>query len=500
MSEKKTNHSVSFEALSSLDAPVSFWKGIPFGLQHVMAMFVANLAPIFIVASAAKMTPAQSATIIQSGLLVAGLGTCLQLYGAWLIGSRLPMVTGISFTYVAAAVAICADKGYGAVVGAVMVGGLLELVLGLTAKYWRRFVPPIVSAIVVTSIGFSLLNVGATSFGGGSGAKDFGSWQNLTLGLISLVACLAFQLLMKGTAKQLSVLFGLVVGYVAAICMGKVDFSGFQHLAIFSLPQFMPFKPVFDPGSIISLALLYVVSSVEVLGDTAALTKVGLNRLPTERETAGAIGARDGRPDFVFHVFDYVATDVDRRYVERMGDLAALPESDRVVKVLPVRVDGPGALARYEEQCLAAGYEGVMVRTPDSPYKCGRSTEREAWLLKIKRFEDAEAVVLDTYEGMSNQNEAGVDAFGRTKRGMAQAGMVGRGELGGFVVRHALSGVEFRLGYNHVAGGVDRATLWHRRETLVGRLVKFKHQPSGAKDAPRFPKFVGFREAWDMGA
>ena len=209
MSQKKTKNSVSFEALSSLDAPVSFWKGIPFGLQHVMAMFVANLAPIFIVANAAKMTSAQSAAVIQSGLLVAGLGTCLQLYGAWLIGSRLPMVTGISFTYVAAAAAICADKGYGAVVGAVIVGGLLELVLGLTARYWRRFVPPIVSAIVVTSIGFSLLTVGATSFGGGdASAADFGSWQNLTLGLISLVACLAFQLLMKGTAKQLSVLFG----------------------------------------------------------------------------------------------------------------------------------------------------------------------------------------------------------------------------------------------------------------------------------------------------
>ena len=203
MSQKKTKNSVSFEALSSLDAPVSFWKGIPFGLQHVMAMFVANLAPIFIVANAAKMTSAQSAAVIQSGLLVAGLGTCLQLYGAWLIGSRLPMVTGISFTYVAAAAAICADKGYGAVVGAVIVGGLLELVLGLTARYWRRFVPPIVSAIVVTSIGFSLLTVGATSFGGGdASAADFGSWQNLTLGLISLVACLAFQLLMKGTANS----------------------------------------------------------------------------------------------------------------------------------------------------------------------------------------------------------------------------------------------------------------------------------------------------------
>ena len=145
---------VSFEALSSLDAPVSFWKGIPFGLQHVMAMFVANLAPIFLVATAAKMDAAQSAAIIQAGLLVAGLGTCLQLYGVWLIGSRLPMVTGISFTYVAAAMSIAQHQGYGAVAGAVVLGGLLEVVLGLTAKYWRRFVPPIVSAIVVTSIGF----------------------------------------------------------------------------------------------------------------------------------------------------------------------------------------------------------------------------------------------------------------------------------------------------------------------------------------------------------
>ncbi len=121
------------EALTSLDAPVSFWKGIPFGLQHVMAMFVANLAPIFIVTSAAKMDSAQSAAVIQAGLLVAGLGTCLQLYGAWRIGSRLPMVTGISFTYVAAACAICSSKGYGAVVGAVLVGGLRERVLGLSA-------------------------------------------------------------------------------------------------------------------------------------------------------------------------------------------------------------------------------------------------------------------------------------------------------------------------------------------------------------------------------
>ena len=218
----------------------------------------------------------------------------------------------------------------------------------------------------------------------------------------------------------------------------------------------------------------------------------------TFSETTSAVGRRDGQPDFVFHIFDHVTESITTPYVERMSDLAALPDSIRIVKVLPQMICNLGELILFEEECLAAGYEGVMVRTPHSPYKCGRSTEREAWLLKIKRFEDAEAVVLSTYEGMTNQNEAGTDAFGRTKRGMSQAGMVGRGELGGFVVRHLSTGIEFRLGYNHVVGGIDRVSLWMRRETLIGRIVKFSHQPSGAKDAPRFPKFIGFREAWDM--
>jgi DNA ligase-1 len=120
----------------------------------------------------------------------------------------------------------------------------------------------------------------------------------------------------------------------------------------------------------------------------------------TFNETTSAIGARDGLPDFVFHVFDYVTDSIATPYRERMKALAALPESERVVKVLPVEIRNAVELAAYEEECVAAGYEGVMVRTPNSPYKCGRSTEREGWLLKIKRFEDDEAVVLASYEGM----------------------------------------------------------------------------------------------------
>jgi DNA ligase-1 len=165
----------------------------------------------------------------------------------------------------------------------------------------------------------------------------------------------------------------------------------------------------------------------------------------TFSQTASAVGGRDGQPDFVFHVFDLVAEGTAQRYDHRMANLEFLKiTSPHVAKVLPVKIHNARELADYEERCLAEGYEGVMVRDPAGPYKCGRSTEREGYLLKIKRFEDAEAVILSTYEGMTNQNEAGVDAFGRTKRSLSQAGMVGRGELGGFVVRSLESGVEFR--------------------------------------------------------
>ena len=292
-------------ALRQLDGKISLWTGIPFGIQHVLAMFVANLAPIAIVVAAAQLTAEQSAWIISSALLVAGLGTCLQLYPLWRIGGRLPIVTGISFTYVAAATLVASDPklGYGAVIGAVIVGGFVELLLGLTAQYWKPFINPIVSAVVVTTIGFSLLSVGATSFGGGSGAKDFGSWQNLTVATITLVACLAFQVLARGIAKQLSVLFGLVVGYIIAliftlsgIAPHMVDFNNFQGLSIVSLPHIAPLMPFgikFDVNAIVSFTLLYVVSSVEVLGNTSSLTQVGFNREPTDRETAGAI-AGDG--------------------------------------------------------------------------------------------------------------------------------------------------------------------------------------------------------------
>ena len=281
------------EELFKLDGDIPLLRAVPYGVQHILAMFVANLAPILIIAGVAGLGDVQTGALVQSAMLIAGIGTLIQLFPLWRVGSGLPIVMGISFTFVTVLTGVVATYGYNAAIGAIIVGGIFEGVLGLFAKYWRRIISPIVAAVVVTSIGFSLLSVGATSFGGGSGAADFGSPQNLVLGCVSLAACLVFQVLAKGKTKQLSVLFGLIVGYVLAVFMGKVDFSGFADMGLFALPQPMPFAPEFNLGAIVSVALIFLVSATETIGDTTALTMVGLNREVRERELSGSI-ACDG--------------------------------------------------------------------------------------------------------------------------------------------------------------------------------------------------------------
>jgi len=276
-----------------LDGRVPVAKAIPFGLQHILAMFVANIAPILIVAGACGLSSADTTMLIQSAMLIAGIGTIVQLYPVWKIGSGLPIVMGISFTFVSVLCFVGPTYGYGAVVGAVLVGGILEGILGLFAKYWRRLIAPVVAASVVTSIGFSLLSVGAASFGGGSGSEDFGSAQNLILGTVTLVCCLGFNIFAKSYWKQLSVLFGLVVGYIVAIAMGMVDFSAIQEASIVALPRLLPYKPVFEPGAIVSVFLIFLVSATETIGDTSALAMGGLNREVSEKEISGSI-ACDG--------------------------------------------------------------------------------------------------------------------------------------------------------------------------------------------------------------
>ena len=281
------------EELLKLDGDVPFIRSIPYGVQHILAMFVANLAPIMIIAGVAGLDDAQTGGMIQAAMLIAGIGTLIQLFPIGRLGSGLPIVMGISFTFVTVLTGVVATYGINAAMGAIIVGGCIEGVLGLFAQYWRKLIAPIVAAVVVTSIGFSLLSVGATSFGGGSGAEDFGSPRNLILGTVSLVSCLAFQSLVKGKQKHLSVLFGLVVGYIVAIPMGAVNFSSFEGVKLFAAPSLMPFAPEFDLGAIISVTLIFLVSATETLGDTTAVCQTGLSRDVKDRELSGSI-ATDG--------------------------------------------------------------------------------------------------------------------------------------------------------------------------------------------------------------
>ena len=291
----------SVKNIYNLDGRVPVLKAVPFGLQHILAMFVANLTPITIIAAAGGLSQAEIAILLQNAMFIAGIATLIQLFPVWKIGSRLPIVMGVSFTFVTVLSTVAANYGYPAVIGAVICGGIFEGTIGLFAKYWRKIISPIVAATVVTSIGYSLLTVGARSFGGGY-AEDFGSATNLLLGTITLAVCLGWNILAKGYLKQLSVLAGLVVGYIVAIPMGKVDLSVIFSEGFVSLPKILPYAPEFHLGAIFSVAIIFMVSAAETIGDTTAMVSGGLNRDITSEEISGSL-ACDGYASVISALF-----------------------------------------------------------------------------------------------------------------------------------------------------------------------------------------------------
>ena len=282
--------------IHSLDGRVPVLKAIPFGLQHVLAMFVSNVTPIILISGVALLdgqpfSTADTARLIQAAMLVAGLGTLIQLYPIWKVGAKLPVVMGLSFTFLSPMM-ILASRDYSVMIGAVIVGGCVEGILGLTAKYWRRFITPVVSACVVITIGFSLLSTGISTLAS-SGAYPMGSWQNLTVGGITLLACLLFHSFTKGFIRNLYVLMGLAVGYVISIFFGMVDFSSMVktvgELGFVSFPRLFVTLPSFDLGAIVSVTLVFLVSAAETIGDTTAICQGGLGSDITEREVSGSL-------------------------------------------------------------------------------------------------------------------------------------------------------------------------------------------------------------------
>lgn len=269
---------------------------------------------------------------------------------------------------------------------------------------------------------------------------------------------------------------------------GTPKLDGIRALQIKNELLSRSFKPIRNVSIVAALAGLPNGIDGELVSGNFHETT---HRVMDEDETEG---------EWQYWVFDYVIDNLNKPYLERIEDLktwaasSPLVAANRVVILEPRKLESIEELMAYEKECLDLGFEGVMIRKPDGPYKCGRSTVREGYLLKVKKFTDAEAVVVDFVEYEHNNNPAEKDNFGRTKRSDKKEGKVAANMLGKFILELP-DGRRFGCGtgFTHE----QRKEIWNNKEAYLGKLVKFKYFEVGVKDLPRHPVFLGFRHPED---
>ena len=313
------------ENKNSAGSPYEFYgkmslkRAIPLGLQHVLAMFVGNLTPILIITGACGIGAGSDfadlqVTLVQNAMLVAGIVTLVQLYAIGPVGGKVPIIMGTSSGFIGVFNSVANVMGggilaYAAIMGASIIGGIFEGVLGFCLKPLRRFFPPVVTGTVVLSIGLSLIAVGVNSFGGGgSTVADFGSLENLFLGTLVLIVIVAFKHGSKGFTSSSSILIGIIVGYIAAFIMSlTLDTTGVtadgteyvkawvlnwdkvKEASWFAVPEIMPIKPTFDLRAILPVLIMFIVTAVETVGDISGVMEGGMGREASDTELSGGI-------------------------------------------------------------------------------------------------------------------------------------------------------------------------------------------------------------------
>ena len=307
-------------------------QAVPLGLQHVLAMFVGNLTPLMIICGICGITGMQElyVTLLQNAMLAAGIITLIQLWSIGPIGGQVPIIMGTSSGFLGVMRGVAAATGglagYSAILGATMIGGCCEAVLGFFIKPLRKFFPPVVTGTVVLSIGLSLIAVGVNSFAGGSGAEDFGALPNLLLGLLVLAVIVVLKHFTKGITSTSCILCGIIVGYIVASVMGfvlpheLVDAEGNAYTAAwyvnwsriadaswFSVPQILPVKPTFNFNAIFSILIMFLVTAVETIGDISGCIEGGMGREATARELSGGVVC-DGVGSVISSLFSSLPT------------------------------------------------------------------------------------------------------------------------------------------------------------------------------------------------
>ena len=314
MSEENTSNRAPYEFYGKM--PLK--QAIPLGLQHVLAMFVGNLTPLLIICGACGISGSEEfahlqVSLLQNAMFVAGVVTLVQLYAIGPIGGKVPIIMGTSSGFIGVFKSVADTMGggvatYGAIMGASIIGGLFEGVLGAFIKPLRKFFSSVVTGTVVLSIGLSLISVGVNSFGGGSSAKDFGSAENLLLALFVLIVILMVKHWTKGLASNSAILIGIIAGYAAAVIMGLLlpnsgitadgaeytkawvlNWNKVAEASWISIPEFLPVRPVFDIRAIAPIIIMFIVTAVETVGDISGVIEGGMDREATDKELSGGV-------------------------------------------------------------------------------------------------------------------------------------------------------------------------------------------------------------------
>lgn len=282
-------------ALFELNGRPSIGVSLPMALQHLVAMIVGCITPSIIISGVANLDNAQSILLIQSGLFIAGIATIIQLFpiggkhSKLKIGAKLPLIMGVSFAYVPTLTSIASTYDIATLFGAQLCGGIAAIIFGIFIGKLRKFFPVVVAGTVVFVIGLSLYDVAVNYMAGGVGSPMYGAWQNWLVAFITLAVVIFFNFFTTGIWKLASILMGIIVGYIVALCFGLVDFTPVQSADAFALPQVLPFGMSFDVTAIVTMVIMFIVNSVQAIGDISATTSGAMDRLPTDTELGNGI-------------------------------------------------------------------------------------------------------------------------------------------------------------------------------------------------------------------
>lgn len=284
MSETENDHLLEF------NGKVSIVETAPLGMQHVVAAVVGIVTPGIMIAKVCQLSSADTTLIIQTSLVFSGLATLLQVYPLFRkFGSRLPVMMGASFAYVPILLAIGADFGIAAIFGSQLIGSILVMIIGLFIKKIRILFPPIVTGTVILCIGFSLFPVAVKYMAGGAGNKGFGSPTNWLIALITFGVVFFLTYFSKGFLKLSAILIGMIVGYLLSLSFSMVNFEEVRSAGMFQMIEPLHFGLEFKLVPVMTLMVMFMVDSVQAIGQFSATTTGAMGRQPTDEELSGAI-------------------------------------------------------------------------------------------------------------------------------------------------------------------------------------------------------------------